>query len=407
MDLRSGTPFWAVQSGSLGLYPPLTHDVECDVAVVGGGITGALVARRLAVDGLRCVVLEKRDIGWGSTMASTALLQYEIDVPLRELAEKIGMEDASAAYRLCAGAVDIIERLTGEIGNPCGFKRCRSLFLAREEKELPELERECELRRAAGIGVQVLSGERLMESYRIERPGALLSDVAAVVEPFRLAHRLLADAQRRGGRVFDRTAVTLFEPLNVMGWGEGWRVVTDRGPQVKARRLVFANGYESAAMLKEKIVELRSTFALATEPVAPACFPSWMSEHVVWESGDEYFYMRAGPDGRLLMGGEDSAFKSAQANQSVLAERVEKLVAAFGSLQPRVPVEVAFSWAGVFGETEDGLGYFGESPEHPGVDFVLGFGGNGITFSAVMAEMLAEKYRGQEPPLARLFRFGR
>ena len=135
MNLRAGTPFWAVQSDSLGVYPPLTEDVECDVAVVGGGITGALVARRLAVDGLRCVVLDKRDIGWGSTMASTALLQYEIDVPLRELAEKIGFESASAAYRLCVGAVGIIERITNELGNPCGFRRCRSLFLAREADE--------------------------------------------------------------------------------------------------------------------------------------------------------------------------------------------------------------------------------------------------------------------------------
>ena len=37
MDLRSGTPYWAVQSGSLGVYPPLLEDVDCDVAVVGAG----------------------------------------------------------------------------------------------------------------------------------------------------------------------------------------------------------------------------------------------------------------------------------------------------------------------------------------------------------------------------------
>jgi glycine/D-amino acid oxidase-like deaminating enzyme len=403
MDLRSGTPFWAVQTGSLGVYPPLTVDVDCDVAVVGGGITGALVAHRLSLDGHRCVVVDKRDIGWGSTMASTALLQYEIDVPLRVLAAKIGVEDATAAYRLCVTAVDLIDRLTAGLGDRCGFERCQSLFLANSPEEIEDFEHERDLRRAAGIDVQLLSAVDVRSRYGIERPAAMLSVVAAVVEPFRLTHRLLADSVGRGASVFDRTAVTLFEPV-----GDGWRILTDRGPQVRAKRLVFATGYESASMLKQKVVRLRSTFALATEPVAPNHFPAWLAGHVVWESGAPYFYMRSGPDRRLLMGGEDSPFKSAATNQRVLSRRTDNILAAFGSLLPRVPLEVAYTWAGVFGETADGLGYFGESPEFPGVDFVLGFGGNGITFSALMAEMLAHKYRtGRDADGARLFGFGR
>ena len=58
--------------------------------VVGGGITGALIADELSAHGHEVAVIEQRDIGWGSTAASTALLQYEIDTHLLELAERYG-----------------------------------------------------------------------------------------------------------------------------------------------------------------------------------------------------------------------------------------------------------------------------------------------------------------------------
>ena len=78
MDLVSPQPFWPLRNGLLGVYPPLKRDITCDVVVLGGGISGAFVAETLAREGLDVVVLDKREIGGGSTSASTALLQYEI-----------------------------------------------------------------------------------------------------------------------------------------------------------------------------------------------------------------------------------------------------------------------------------------------------------------------------------------
>ena len=79
MDLKSGYPYWAVKNGLMHAFPQLEADLSCDVVVVGGGITGALIAHELTTHGHAVAVVEQRDIGWGSTAASTALLQYEID----------------------------------------------------------------------------------------------------------------------------------------------------------------------------------------------------------------------------------------------------------------------------------------------------------------------------------------
>jgi glycine/D-amino acid oxidase-like deaminating enzyme len=79
MDLRSGQPYWLIKNGPLASYPPLERRQTCEVAIIGGGITGALVAHRLVGEGVETVLVDKREVAMGSTAASTALLQYATD----------------------------------------------------------------------------------------------------------------------------------------------------------------------------------------------------------------------------------------------------------------------------------------------------------------------------------------
>ncbi|HEX5791927.1 MAG TPA: FAD-binding oxidoreductase [Rheinheimera sp.] len=85
MDLKS----WAVKNGLMYAFPQLKADIRCDVVVVGAGITGTLIADELAAHGHDVVVLEQRDVCWGSTSASTAFLQYEIDTHATDLAARV------------------------------------------------------------------------------------------------------------------------------------------------------------------------------------------------------------------------------------------------------------------------------------------------------------------------------
>ena len=57
VDLKSGYPYWAVKNGLMYAFPKLEADLACDVAVVGAGITGALIADALADNGHDVVVL--------------------------------------------------------------------------------------------------------------------------------------------------------------------------------------------------------------------------------------------------------------------------------------------------------------------------------------------------------------
>src|SRR5512142_302559 len=105
MDLVSDRPLWPLLDGLPEAYPRLHGDARAHVAVIGGGVTGALVAHALVGAGLDTIVIDKREIGWGSTAASTALLQYELDVPLVELREQIGSADADRIVVACQDAI--------------------------------------------------------------------------------------------------------------------------------------------------------------------------------------------------------------------------------------------------------------------------------------------------------------
>src|ERR1035437_4365320 len=138
MNLTSSHPFWSVNNGLPANYPSLQRNVSCDAVVVGGGITGALVAFHLAEAGAKTLLIDKRDIGTGSTSASTALLQYEIDAPLRDLINQVGSFAATRSYQLCRDAIGKLERLVARLKIDCGFERKPRLFLARHQGEIPE-----------------------------------------------------------------------------------------------------------------------------------------------------------------------------------------------------------------------------------------------------------------------------
>ena len=140
MDLRTGLSFWPIRNGLIAAYPPLERSESCDVAVVGAGIMGALVAHRLAETGCDVVMVDRHDVALGSTAASTGLLQYETDATLTELAAQVGMERAVRSWRLGIEAIDGLEALSAQVA--CDFARRPSVYLASSRSDTRDLRAE-------------------------------------------------------------------------------------------------------------------------------------------------------------------------------------------------------------------------------------------------------------------------
>lgn len=374
------------------MHAPLSSDVSCEVVVVGGGITGALVALEAARRGVEVVVLDRRDAGGGSTSASTSMLQYEIDELLIDLGAAIGVEEAALAYRECARGIDLVERATQTVGHNCGFRRSPSVFMAIRPRDVEVLRRECEARASAGFEVQFLESEQLEQRWGLVGRGAIESRAGASVDPYALCHRALERAVEWGASVHDRTAVTAYDsgPRRV-------RLATSRGYTVTAKHVVVATGYEVDALLPDLPLSLHTSFALVTEPIDGLHreFPDGL---LFWDLDDPYLYGRTTDDGRLLVGGKDESYRDPLRRRRAMATKTRALAATVPRRLPRIgEIEVAYSWSGTFAETPDGLAYIGGHPRFPRCQFALGFGGNGITYSALAAQYIADALTGGAP----------
>lgn len=348
MDLKSGYPFWAVKNGLLKAYPPLTRDHQCDVVIIGGGITGALMADELSRHGHHVVVLERRDVGWGSSAASTALLQYEIDTHMTDLAKLYGEANAVLAYRACADAIRELETLAAGLGD-VDFARQQSLYYASSEKDVASLKEELALRQKHGFDACWLEHETILAEYGFEAPGAILTQLAASLDPYRMAYQLLAKVVERGGEVYDRTQMETMTPD-----GEGVSLTLANGNHLRCQHVVMAAGYESQAWLPDKVATNRSSYALITDPLTPAVLGK-LRHTMVWESARPYLYMRTTCDGRLLVGGDDDDEDIPKRRDARVEEKALGLASKVEKLWPKLAINPTFSWGGTFAETDDGL----------------------------------------------------
>ncbi|MBC7934773.1 MAG: FAD-binding oxidoreductase [Rhizobacter sp.] len=400
MDLHSGLPFWLVKSGLPYNYLPLQQDIKTGVLVLGGGISGALMARQLNEAGIDCVVLDARTIGLGSTVASTALLQYEIDVSLSELKEKIGIDHAARAYHLCNDSITTLQKISRKLSRD-NFETKDSVYFAAAKKDVKFLQQEFTIRKEQGFKVTYLDAGELKDQYGFDAPAAIVSKHGAQVNAYLFTHQLLQNCITRGVKVYDRTAA-----VKINHRANGVEIKTAEGFTVKAKKLVYATGFESVKYIDKKVADLHCTYAIVSENMqAETAF--WKKEALIWNTADPYLYMRTTADKRIICGGRDEEFYNPARRDKLLKSKTRQLANDFSKLFPDIPFKTEFSWTGVFAATKDGLPYIDTYKKLPNSYFALGFGGNGITFSQIAAEIITDMITGKKNKDAAIFSFNR
>lgn len=397
MDLHDGTPYWLLTHGLAPSVPPLDRDLRCDAAVIGGGITGALVADELTSRGLSTVILDRRDLGMGSTIASTALVTYDLDTPLFQLIPLIGVDRARRAFRVGIESIDRLDELCRGLNMP--LERRSSLYYA-TESGLDDLAREHRARQEAGLAVQWLPRADLLSHVGLTAIGAIRSEGGAQLDPYRLCHALMRRVIDRGAIVHDRTTVTSrdFHTGRIT-------LRTDRGPVIDAAHVIHATGYEAVGEFPPDLVQLRSTYAFVSEPTAPP--PGlWPDRDMLWEFADPYLYVRWAGD-RLLIGGEDDPYDDPAARDKLIPEKTRSLLRKFAEIMPGLTPEPAYAWAGTFATTVDGLPCIGPASQGSRELYALGFGGNGIVAATTAARLIADHITGRFNADAELYRLDR
>jgi len=398
MDLKSGNPYFFLKNGLYQDFEILNANHETEIVILGGGISGALMAYQLNKKGITCTIVDKRKIGLGSTSASTSMLQYEIDVSLHELSKQIGRENAVLAYKKCEASIDALYEIAKEIGYK-DFTYCESLYFSDTRRKSTYLKEEFESRKEAGFGVHFLEENELKKRYEIQSKEAILSEKAARMDGYLFTQLLHTHNVKRGVQVFENVCVTKISESE-----SGIELLMEGGHVIKAKKIVYASGYEVTEQISKSIVSLKSTYAIVTERIQN--LPSFFEKTLFWNTADPYLYFRA-DNGRLIIGGRDENNYNPIKRALLLEKKAEKLKEDFEKICPGITLKSQFSWAGTFGSTKDGLPYIGTYSKKPNSYFALGFGGNGITFSVIAAEMIALLIKDEINVIPKIFSFDR
>ncbi|MAB37897.1 MAG: FAD-dependent oxidoreductase [Aequorivita sp.] len=399
MDVRSNEPFWLIKNSLPQSYPSLKNDISSEVLIIGAGITGALMAYKLINEEKKVVMVDRRDVCNGSTAASTSMLQYEIDVPLHKLIEQVGLTCAVSSYQNCEKAITDLKKIIKEIKADCGFQEKYSVYFASSKNDISFLKDEFEARKNHGFKVKWLTKDEV-EKLGLKAYAAIESKSGAVMDVYKLANALLEYCAAKGLEIYDRTEIEKIKSKH-----EKLIAETKNGFNIEIHDVVHCTGYESTETVGENIVELKSTFALASEAFDK--IPKGFIKRIYWNTDAPYLYFRSTDDGRIVMGGGDREFKNAARRDALLPKKEKELVKSFKKCFPNIPFTLDYSWAGTFGETKDSLPYFGKPDPKKNEHYILGFGGNGITFSVMGMDAIVHSINKTPHPYLEYYKFNR
>lgn len=397
-DLRTGTPFWVRTPHSTVRAEHRADAGHVDVIVVGAGISGALMAEALSRAGRSVLILDRRPPVRGSSPASTAMIQHEIDVPLTRLQKQIGPDNANAAWLRSVKATNDLVALVDELRIDCAMARKPALYLAGNQMGKRALQAEADARTAIGIAAEYLTRAALMDRFGMDRQAAILSQDSASANPAQLTAGLLTCAMRRGARVISPVEITDLAELP-----GGIALATRQGEVLTADHAVFCTGYEHLPQMQSRSHNVTSTWALASRPLKD--LPGWMRDTIVWEAADPYLYFRTDASGRIIAGGEDEDAATTNSDPAKLARKARVIARKLHMLTGVDIGKPAYTWSAPFSVTRDGLPIIDTVPGYTRIHTIMGFGGNGITFSVIGAQIIAARIAGRPDPDEAVFTF--
>src|SRR4051794_2053437 len=251
MTTSADSSLW-LQTAPTTAFPALTHDIDVDVVVLGGGIVGLTTALLLKRDGARVAVLEAREVGSGVTGCTTAKVTTLQQAYYQSLRSRHGREGAEIYADASKVGVEMVAEIARDEAIECDLERRAAFTYAADEDERSDVENEFEAARDAGLDVALVDDVDLPFPTR----GAVVLADQIQFQPVAYVQGLARAVDGDGSCVFEHTRAT---SVSLIGTPE---VSTDLATSVRAEQVVVATHYP---MLD------RSAFFARLEPTRSYC----------------------------------------------------------------------------------------------------------------------------------------
>jgi glycine/D-amino acid oxidase-like deaminating enzyme/nitrite reductase/ring-hydroxylating ferredoxin subunit len=374
-------------------FPSLDEDLEVDVAVIGGGISGLTTAYLLAMEGRKVALLEDGLIAGGETGRTTAHLSSALDDRFDHLIRLHGEEGARLAYQSHAAAIDQIEFTVRKNRIDCGFERLTGFLFVPPGETTDVLDQELEACRRIGFkGVEMRTGVQL---DTFDLGPALAFPDQGQFHPVQYLKGLAEAIVRQGGRIFERSHVDDYE------LGDRIKIAVGNRGAVTASSMVVAT---NAPIVSRVAIPLR-LYAYRTYAIAMQVPKGIVKRALYWDTADPYHYIRlqtmdADRD-LVLVGGEDH--KTGVPAGDDAEERYHRLES---WARERIPLagDLLFQWSGQIMEPADSLAFIGRYAKvGENVYIITGDSGHGMTHGTIGGMVVRDLIVGRRNPWTKIY----
>lgn len=398
-DYVKGEPIFTKINDKSKQYPYLTENIETDVIIIGGGITGCICGYYLSKNNIKAVLIDKGRIAHLSTSVTTSLLQYELDDNLSDLKEAMSFEDSITAYKIGLKALDEIEDFIREYGNKCDYIKRDTLLYTSKQDEKNAIKIEFQQRKDNGFNVEYIDETTNPYSFDL-KAGIISKNGGAEIDPYKYSQELLQVSIKKGLKVYENTEAKKINYLE-----NEVIVETIYGYKIKGKKLIAATGYNTSFFTDRHFATKYTTFNIATKPIKEII--GWKDNVLIRDNSDPYNYLRTTVDNRIIIGGEDIDFKDIE-KKEIAKEKYLILEQRLKAMFPNIKdIEIQYRYCGCFASTKDNLGFIGPDPKHKNLWYCLGYGANGILFAILGGIMLSKLYYGEIDEDMRLFKVNR
>ena len=389
--------------GTAGAAPaddgPVTGDMDADVVVIGSGYTGLSTAIHLAkMHGIKAVVLEANGVAYGCSTRNGGQAQISSGRLKRsQWIDRWGLETAKGLHAEVVEGFDLFSGLIRDHAIDCEPQEGGHYYIAHKASAMPVLESETRLLNDTfGYGARMLSRDELHTTVArdMEAHGAMWEPDGTAVHAAKLAFGYLRIARELGAKVHTDSPV--------QGWTlkDGVHHLRTPGGTVRARRVAVATAaYAPRGLhprLKDRLMPIMSN-SIVTRQLTPdeLAVVGIQKLSPLTDTRTLRHYYRLLPDNRLQIGSRAAITGRDAANPAHLNALREGMARKFPALRG---IELDYSWWGWVDVSHDMMPRITGLPDLPGAYYALGYGGNGVMYSAMAGRRMAQLVAGEAVP---------
>ncbi len=378
--------FYRSSVENLNSKDQLNTDIDIDVCVIGGGLTGISSALNLSKKGYSVAICEARKIGWGASGRNGGQLGIGMRKDQYSVEKMLGLNHAKELWNLGLESVDEVKSLIKENNIDCHLVN-GVMSTACFEKDIDEYKFEIEhmKKNYQFEGYKFFKKSEI--KYEIDSDiylAGMLNSGSYHLNPLKLTISL-AKLIKKNVKIYENTPVSKFYEKN-----DRVEIITKNGV-IKANKVIVAcNGYLDTLLgsKKNKFIPINN-YIVATEPLGEKKAKEIIrNNYAVCDTRFIIDYYRFSEDWRMIFGGgETFTSRFVKDSKSFVKKRMLKV---FPQLKD---YKIDYSWGGTLAITVNRLPHFGTTMNNK-VIYAFGYSGHGLSLSVLAGKLIAEHING-------------